>query len=86
MRSFGVCQVGLSYDDVPAAAAEELCQLLLARWRGAKPTEAFEESTSLSDPTSLLDSRLAIDQSAEGLRAEVMMRMQAEVSAGDGVG
>ena len=77
VRSFGLCHLGLSCDDVPAAAAEELCRLLSARWRGDEPAETGQRSTSLSDPTALLGSRLAVDESAEDFRAEVTARMQA---------
>jgi hypothetical protein len=82
VRSFGLCPLGLSYDDVPAATADELCRALVTRWRGAEPAEAGDGSRSLADPTALLDSRLAVDESAEIFRAEVTARMQAaEITA-----
>ena len=77
VRTFGLCQLGFCRSDVPAAAVDELCQALVMRWRGADRLEPEEESGSLSDPASLLVTRLAVRDAVEDLRGEVASRMEA---------
>ena len=54
VRTFGLSELGFSYEDVPAAVADELCKSLLTRWRGTDRAETEEHPASLSDPNSLL--------------------------------
>jgi hypothetical protein len=77
VRTFGLCQLGFSHDDVPAAAANELCEALLLRWRGIERAESSDHPSSLSDPTSLLGTQFAARVSEDDLRAEVVSRTEA---------
>lgn len=74
VRTFGLCPLGFSYDDVPAAAADELAKSLVMRWRGLGGDEPETRPNSLSDPGSLLVSQSAVGLSKEQLRLEVAAR------------
>ena len=76
VRTFGLSQLGFCRSDVPAAAIDELCQALVMRWRGTDRPDPEEESGSLSDPASLLVTRLAVRDAAEDRRGEVASRME----------
>jgi hypothetical protein len=77
VRTFGLCQLGLSYDDVPAAAVDSLCKALVTRWRRVVRAESENHPASLADPSSMLVTQLAEGLSAEELRAEVASRTAA---------
>lgn len=77
VRTFGLCQVGFSYDDIPAAAIGELCRTLVTRWRNIDDVEPEARPTSLADPTLLVASQVATGLSDKELRAEVASRAQA---------
>ena len=74
LRTFGLCQLGFSPDDVPRSAAEDLCRKLVLRWRGNDLNQPARTAASLSDPTSLLARQFARGLSAEELRATVAAR------------
>ena len=76
VRTFGLCQLGFSYDDIPPTAIAELCGTLLARWRSVDDVEPDNRPTCLSDPTSLVASQVANGQSEKELRAEVTSRAE----------
>ena len=40
VRTFGLAQLGFSYDDIPATAVDELCKALVTRWRGIDAEDA----------------------------------------------
>jgi eukaryotic-like serine/threonine-protein kinase len=71
VRTFGLCQLGFSYDDIPLAAADELCEEMVTRWRGAERAESADHAASLSDPTSLLVNHFAVGQCKQELHDEV---------------
>jgi serine/threonine protein kinase len=77
VRTFGLCPLGFSYDDVPMAAADELAKALILRWRGLPGDEPESRPSSLSDPGSLLVSQSAVGLSKEQMRAEVAQRASA---------
>jgi hypothetical protein len=72
VRTFGLCQLGFAYDDVPAAVADDLCKTLVTRWRGTARDEPEDHPASLADPTSLLATHLSQGLVEEKLRAEVV--------------
>jgi hypothetical protein len=77
LRTFGICQLGFSPDDLPRSAADDLCCDLITRWRGAELNQPASGSASLSDPTSLLATQFTRGISAEELRATVVARAEA---------
>jgi hypothetical protein len=77
LRTFGLCQLGFSPDDIPRSAAEDLCRNLILRWRGNELHQPDPAAASLSDPTSLLATQFARGISAEELRATVAARSAA---------
>lgn len=74
LRTFGLCQLGFSPDDIPRSAADDLCRSLIVRWRGNDLNQPDPAAVSLSDPTSLLATQFAHGISAEELRATVVAR------------
>jgi eukaryotic-like serine/threonine-protein kinase len=74
VRTFGVSHLGFSAADVPPAAADELCQMLVTRWRGVDTAEKENAATSLADLSSLLSGNMAAGLSADELRREVTSR------------
>ncbi len=77
LRTFGLCQLGFSPDDVPRSAADDLCRNLIVRWRGNDLNQPDPGAASLADPTSLLASQFAHGISAEELRATAVARAEA---------
>jgi len=71
VRTFGLCELGLTFEDVPAAAVNDLCRALLSRWRGSDRADADDQPTSLSDLNSLLANPFATGMSDEELQADV---------------
>ena len=72
VRTFGLCQLGFSYRDVPAVAVNELCQALVSA--GAAPQKASTEEPqgTLSDTNLLLATKIASSSNAvQILPAEV---------------
>ena len=74
VRTFGLCQLGFSDEDIPSVAADELCKALVIQWRGTGREEPKDHPASLSDPNALLGTRLAESLSERVLRAEVASR------------
>ena len=77
LRTFGHCTLGFSPDDVSSDVIDELCRGLVARWREGVPEDEPEPETpaaSLSDPTSLLATHFAEEDSPDPLREEVAAR------------
>ena len=74
LRTFGVCQLGFSPDDIPRNAAEDLCRSVILRWRGGDLNQPDQAAASLSDPTSLLATHFARGISAEDLSTTVAAR------------
>ena len=85
LRTFGVCRMGFTPEDVPPDAADTLCRVLLSRWRGNEVRQFDSGEASLSDPTSLLATQFAEGISAEKLRAAVVARTDAAALALDRV-
>ena len=77
VRTFGLCQLGFAYDDIPITAADEICRALVLRWQGTDQSERKDRGTSLSDPTALLATQFSGSLSREELQAEVAPRMEA---------
>jgi serine/threonine protein kinase len=77
IRTFGLSRLGFSDDDIPTAAADELCAAMVMRLRGTDRQEAEEKNASLSDPNSLLVTKFAAGQCEAELRAEVATRAEA---------
>jgi hypothetical protein len=77
VRTFGLAQLGLSYDDVPAAAVDELCRALVTHWRINDLPKSEEAPADLSDPTALLADHFTSDLPQQQQRAEVAARMDA---------
>jgi hypothetical protein len=77
VRTFGLCQLGFSHDDVPAAVTDEICRTLVARWRNPDHSTQEEPPASMADPSSLLATQAAATVSEEELRAEVARRATA---------
>jgi hypothetical protein len=77
VRTFGLCQLGFSLDDAPAAAADELCEAVLVRWRGMERKRPEHQPKSLADPGMLLGSRFAEDQTERLLHEEAIAQAQA---------
>ena len=77
LRTFGLCQLGFSPDDIPRSAADDLCRNLIVRWRGNELNQPDPAAASLSDPTSLLATQFARGISSEELRATVVARAEA---------
>ena len=71
VRTFGLCQVGFSGHDIPAATADELCKSLVTRWRGVDLPETKECPASLADPTQVLAAQATGGLGNEQLQAEV---------------
>jgi len=76
LRTFGLAQLGFSYDDVPTTAVDELCKNVVTRWSGGESEEADHAPASLADPTALLANHFTSGQSQEDLRAKVASRMK----------
>jgi hypothetical protein len=76
LRTFGLCQLGFSPDDIPRSSADDLCRNLLVRWRGNDLNQPDPAAASLSDPTSLLATQFAQGISAEELCATVAARAE----------
>ena len=76
LRTFGLAQLGFSYDDIPAAAVDDLCQALVARWRGLDDEKAGHAPASLADPTALLANHFTTGLSQEDFRGKVTSRMK----------
>ncbi len=76
VRSFQLCQLGFSPNDLPTSAAEELCAALIARWRGADLHQPDMSSASLADPTSLLATHFATGISPEDFHATVVTQAE----------
>ena len=68
LRTFGVCQLGFSPNDIPRSAADDLCRQLIVRWRGNELNKPDPAAASLSDPTSLLATQFARGASSAELR------------------
>ena len=77
VRTFGLCQAGLSADDIPGTAADDLCRALLARWRGSEQDEPESPPRLLSNPVQFLAGRFAPALSKEDLRGEAQFRAEA---------
>jgi eukaryotic-like serine/threonine-protein kinase len=77
LRTFGLCQLGFSSDDVPSGADDDLCRSVLVRWCGKELNRPDPAAATLSDPTSLLATHFAQGVSAEDLRAKVVARASA---------
>ncbi len=77
LRTFGICQLGFTSDDLPRSAVDDLCRNLILRWRGNELNQPDSAATSLSDPTSLLATQFARGISAEELRATIVARSAA---------
>ncbi len=77
LRTFGLAQLGFSYDAIPATVVDELCQALVTRWRGIDDEKSDQTPASLADPTTLLANRFTTGLSPEELRAKVASRMKA---------
>ncbi len=77
LRTFGLAQLGFSYDDIPATAVDELCQALVTRWRGIDTEKADYTPASLADPTALLADRFTTGFSQEEFRAKAASRINA---------
>lgn len=77
VRTFSLRRLGVTYDDVPAGVANDLCRVLVLRWRGAVDPESRNRSTSLSDPAALLALPAVTGLPAEELRADVVLRAKA---------
>jgi eukaryotic-like serine/threonine-protein kinase len=77
LRTFGICQLGFSPDDVPSGVADDLCRSLLVRWCGRELAQVDPAQTSLSDPSSLLATHFAQGPSREEICATVASRAQA---------
>jgi hypothetical protein len=71
VRTFGLCRLGFTSDDLPAGEADALCQALLLRWRGLERKTTDAATSSLADPTALLGSRFAENLAERQLRGEV---------------
>jgi hypothetical protein len=71
VRTFGLCQLGFSYRDLPPTAIDELCQALTARWRGIERTNQDDAKGTLSDPNALLAAKNIAGLSAADVRTEV---------------
>lgn len=76
VRTFGLCQLGFSYDDVPAATIDAICHAVIMRWRGLDADEENKRPTSLADPGALLVSRLHEGHSAEDLGEQIAERAE----------
>ena len=76
LRTFGLCPLGFSPDDVPPEALNDLCRGLVLRWRGGE-AGAETAAASLSDPTSLLAAQFARDASPDQLRSVAAERIAA---------
>ncbi len=76
LRTFGLCPLGFSPDDVPREALDDLCRGLILRWRGGE-AGAETAAASLSDPTSLLAAQFARDASPDQLRSVAAERTAA---------
>jgi serine/threonine protein kinase len=76
LRTFGYATLGFSADDAPSEALDELCRGLVARWQeGARDEQpAPSAMATLSDPTSLLATHFAQENSLDPFRAEVAAR------------
>jgi len=85
LRTFGICRLGFSPDDIPPSTAEDLCRSLIVRWRGNDLNQPEPVEASLSDPTSLLATQFSQGTSTEGLRATVVARATAAAITLDGV-
>jgi eukaryotic-like serine/threonine-protein kinase len=77
VRTFGLCQLGYSHDDVPAAAADKLCEEVVMRWQGSEGTPTSPNPVSLSNPTALLAPQFAQRDASDDLRAEALSRADA---------
>jgi len=85
LRTFGLCQLGFSPDDLPCSAVDDLCRNLMVRWRGNELNQPDPAAASLSDPTSLLATQFARGISAEELHATVVARTEAAAITLEGV-
>jgi hypothetical protein len=77
LRTFGLAQLGFAYDDIPAAAVDELCTALVTRWRGVAEEKTDYVPASLADPTALLANHFTSGVSQDDLRAKVASRLKA---------
>ncbi len=76
-RSFGVAQLGFSYDDIPATVVNELCKTVVTRWRGTERPPLPETPRSLADPTALLASHFTNGVQVADFRWEAMSHLEA---------
>ncbi len=76
VRSFGLAQLGFSYDDIPATVVDDLCNTLVTRWRGSDRAEPAEVPHSLADPTALLADHFTPGADA-GFRADAASHLEA---------
>jgi hypothetical protein len=68
LRTFGLCPLGFSPEDVPREALGDLCRGMVVRWRGGAAGAEMAAAASLSNPTSLLAAQFARDASPELLQ------------------
>jgi hypothetical protein len=61
VRSFGLAQLGFSYDDIPAATIAKLCKTLVTRWRCGDRAPADAAGASMADPAALLAEHFSSD-------------------------
>ncbi len=85
LRTFGLCRLGFSPDDIPCSAADDLCRNLFVRWRGDELHQPDSAAASLSDPASRSAAQSPQGISAEKLRATVVARAAAAAITLDGV-
>lgn len=76
VRTFGLAQLGFSYDDIPATVVDELCNTLVTRWRGIDRAESAEMPQSLADPTALLASHFTTGAQEADFRAEAASHLE----------
>jgi hypothetical protein len=77
LRTFGLAQLGFSYEDIPPTAVDELCLALVTRWRGVDDGTSDHMPASLADPTALLANRSTSGVSQEEIQTKVAARMKA---------
>ena len=77
VRTFGLAQLGVSYDDIPATVVDDLCNALVTRWRDIDRPKSAEILHSLADPTALLANHFTTSAPDVDFHAEAALQLEA---------